>query len=97
MANKYHKRQGFRGAGAVLSKVFAKTAPERKDQLLEAIKKTRNKNLPEKFRDKKFKMFGKEFKSDKYTMDVDTYTDVTNMMDAEVKKKLKAFGFKEKK
>ena len=46
MTNKYH-RQGYRIGGILKlgKKLFAKTAPERKDQLLESIKKKRSKKL----------------------------------------------------
>ena len=84
MTNKYH-RQGYRIGGILKlgKKLFAKTAPERKDQLLESIKKKRSKKLKKR---------GIETK----IMDVDTYTDISKASDKDVKKKLKAFGFKDK-
>ena len=56
-----------KGMGAIL-----KTA-KRKDKLLDSIRKRRNRNLPKKFKDKKVKIEGKEYKSDQHIMDVETY------------------------
>ena len=65
-----------KGMGAV-KKIMAKTAAERKDQVLDTIRKSRNKRLPKKLRDKKVKIKGiGEVKSDQYIMDVETYDKV---------------------
>ena len=65
-----------KGMGAV-KKIMAKTAAERKDQVLDTIRKSRNKRLPKKLRDKKVKIKGiGEVKSDKYVMDIETYDKV---------------------
>jgi len=79
----------------VVKKIMAKTAPERKDQVLDVIKKSRNKRLPKKLRNKKVKIEGKEYKSEQHTMDVDTYSSVSSAPDKEVKAWLKHKGFKE--
>ena len=84
-----------KGMGAV-KKIMAKTAAERKDQVLDTIRKSRNKRLPKKLRDKKVKIKGiGEVKSDQYIMDVDTYSSVSSAPDKEVKAWLKHKGFKE--
>ena len=83
-----------KGMGAV-KKIMAKTPHERKDQVLDVIKKSRNKRLPKKLRDKKVKIEGKEYKSEQHTMDVDTYSSVSSSPDKEVKAWLKHKGFKE--
>ena len=83
-----------KGMGAV-KKIMAKTPHERKDQVLDVIKKSRNKRLPKKLRDKKVKIEGKEYKSDQYIMDVDTYSNVSSAPDKEIKAWLKHKGFKE--
>ena len=83
-----------KGMGAV-KKIMAKTPHERKDQVLDVIKKSRNKRLPKKLRDKKVKIEGKEYKSEQHTMDVDTYSSVSSAPDKEVKAWLKHKGFKE--
>ena len=57
----------------VVKKIMAKTSAERKDQVLDVIRKGRNKRLPKKLRDKKVKIEGKEYKSDQHIMDVETY------------------------
>mgnify|MGYP005830432437 CR=1 FL=1 len=57
----------------VVKKILTKN---RKDKLLDSIKTRRNRNLPKKFKDKKVKIEGKEYKSDQYTMDVETYSKV---------------------
>jgi hypothetical protein len=79
----------------VVKKIMAKTSAERKDQVLDVIRKGRNKRLPKKLRDKKVKIEGKEYKSDQYIMDVDTYSNVSSAPDKEIKAWLKHKGFKE--
>ena len=83
-----------KGMGAV-KKIMSKTAAGRKDQVLDVIKKSRNKRLPKKLRNKKVKIEGKEYKSEQHTMDVDTYSSVSSAPDKEVKAWLKHKGFKE--
>jgi hypothetical protein len=83
-----------KGMGAV-KKIMAKTPHERKDQVLDVIKKSRNKRLPKKLRDKKVKIEGKEYKSEQHTMDVDTYSSVSSSPDKKIKAWLKHKGFKE--
>ncbi len=103
MTNKYH-RQSYRIGGILKigQKLFAKTAPERKDQLLESIKKKRSKKLKKRgigIKDVNIKDIEgktKTIKDESKTMDVDTYTNISGASDKEVKKKLKAFGFKDK-
>ena len=103
MTNKYH-RQGYRIGGILKlgQKLFAKTAPERKDQLLESIKKKRSKKLKKRGIETKnvnvIDVEGKKktMKDESKIMDVDTYTNISGASDKEVKKKLKAFGFKDK-
>jgi len=103
MTNKYH-RQGYRIGGILKlgKKLFAKTAPERKDQLLESIKKKRNKKLKKRgieTKDVNIKDIEgktKTIKDESKTMDVDTYTNISGASDKEVKKKLRAFGYKDK-
>ena len=103
MTNKYH-RQGYRIGGILKlgKKLFAKTAPERKDQLLESIKKERSKKLKKRGIETKdvnvIDVEGKKktMKDESKIMDVDTYTDISKASDKDVKKKLKAFGFKDK-
>ena len=103
MTNKYH-RQGYRIGGILKlgKKLFAKTAPERKDQLLESIKKKRSKKLKKRGIELKdvnvIDVEGKKktMKDESKIMDVDTYTDISKASDKDVKKKLKAFGFKDK-
>ena len=103
MTNKYH-RQGYRIGGILKlgKKLFAKTAPERKDQLLESIKKKRSKKLKKRGIETKnvnvIYVEGKKktMKDESKIMDVDTYTDISKASDKDVKKKLKAFGFKDK-
>ena len=103
MTNKYH-RQGYRIGGILKlgQKLFAKTAPERKDQLLESIKKKRSKKLKKRgieTKDVNIKDIEgktKTIKDESKTMDVDTYTNISGASDKEVKKKLRAFGYKDK-
>jgi hypothetical protein len=79
----------------VVKKIMAKTPAGRKDQVLDTIKKSRNKRLPKKLRNKKVKIEGKEYKSEQHTMDVETYSAVSSAPDKEVKAWLKHKGFKE--
>ena len=86
-----------KGMGAV-KKIMAKTPHERKDQVLDVIKKSRKKRL--KLKDKKVTM--KDIEGKKITvddeskiMDVDTYSSVSSAPDKEVKAWLKHKGFKE--
>ena len=79
----------------VVKKIMAKTSAERKDQVLDVIRKGRNKRLPKKLRNKKVKIEGKEYKSEQHTMDVDTYSNVSSAPDKEIKAWLKHKGFKE--
>jgi hypothetical protein len=103
MTNKYH-RQGYRIGGILKlgKKLFAKTAPERKDQLLESIKKKRSKKLKKRgieTKDVNIKDIEgktKTIKDESKIMDVDTYTNISKASDKEVKKKLRAFGYKDK-
>ena len=103
MTNKYH-RQGYRLGGILKlgKKLFAKTAPERKDQLLDEIKKKRinrrnkrsggkEKILNVRYPDGKIK----KMKDQSKIMDVDTYSSVSSAPDKEVKAWLKHKGFKE--
>ena len=79
----------------VVKKIMAKTKAGRKDQVLDTIRKSRNRRLPKKLRNKKVKIEGKEYKSEQYTMDVDTYSNVSSAPDKEVKAWLKHKGYKE--
>ena len=79
----------------IVKKIMAKTPAGRKDQVLDTIKKSRNKRLPKKLRNKKVKIEGKEYKSEQHTMDVETYSAVSSAPDKEVKAWLKHKGFKE--
>ena len=79
----------------VVKKIMAKTSAERKDQVLDVIRKGRNKRLPKKLRNKKVKIEGKEYKSEQHTMDVDTYSSVSSSPDKKIKAWLKHKGFKE--
>ena len=83
-----------KGMGAI-KKIMAKNQAERKDQVLDTIRKSRNKRLPKKLKNKKVKIEGKEYKSEQHTMDVDTYSSVSSSPDKEVKAWLKHKGFKE--
>ena len=58
-----------RGMGAV-KKILTKN---RKDKLLDSIRTRRTRNLPKSLKNKKVKIEGKEYKSDRYIMDVETY------------------------
>ena len=65
-----------KGMGAV-KKIMAKTAAGRKDQVLDTIRKSRNRRLPKKLQNKKIKIKGiGEVKSDQYIMDPETYDKV---------------------
>jgi hypothetical protein len=79
----------------VVKKIMAKTKAGRKDQVLDTIRKSRNRRLPKKLKNKKVKIEGKEYKSDQHIMDVDTYSNVSSAPDKEVKAWLKHKGFKE--
>ena len=83
-----------KGMGAV-KKIMAKTSAGRKDQVLDTIRKSRNRRLPKKLKNKKVKIEGKEYKSDHHIMDVETYSAVSSAADKEVKAWLKHKGFKE--
>ena len=104
MTNKYH-RQGYRIGGILKigQKLFAKTAPERKDQVLDEIKKKRinRRNKRSGGKEKNLNVIDvegkkKKMKEQRKIMEVDTYTNISGASDKEVKKKLKAFGFKDK-
>ena len=91
------------GVAKKAGKEIAKTAVERKDQLLELIKKGRAKKLfgRGRLKQKTIKLKDdvtgkafKAFKSERSVMDVDTYNKVINMPDKKVIKNLKEFGFK---
>ena len=84
-------------------KKIAETAAERKDQLLELIKKSRAKKvfargrLKQKtirIKDPETGKAVKAFKDESKIMDVDKYNEVKNMPDKKVTNSLKAFGFK---
>ena len=103
MTNKYH-RQGYR-IGRILKlgqKLFAKTAPERKDQVLDEIKKKRSKKLKKRGIETKdvnvIDVEGKKktMKDQSKIMDVDTYINISGASDKDIKKKLRAFGYKDK-
>ena len=83
-----------KGMGAV-KKIMAKTPAGRKDQVLDTIRKSRNRRLPKKLKNKKVKIEGKEYKSDQHIMDVETYSAVSSAPDKEVKAWLKHKGYKE--
>ena len=93
------------GVAKKAGKEIAETAVERKDQLLELIKRGRAKKLfgRGKLKQKTIKMKDditgkafKAFKDESLVMDVDTYNKVKNMPDKKVISNLKAFGFKDK-
>ena len=90
------------GVAKKAGKEIAETAVERKDQLLEIIKKTRAKKLfgRGRLKQKTIKMKDdltekafKAFKDESLVMDADTYDKVKNMPDKKVINNLKAFGF----
>ena len=77
---------------------MAKTAPGRKDQVLDVIKKSRKKRL--KLKDKKVNVRDVEGKKitiddESKIMDVDTHSTVSSSPDKNIKKWLKHKGFKE--
>ena len=85
-----------KGMGAILK--LAKTAPGRKDQVLNIIKKSRKKRL--KLKDKKVNVKDVECKKitiddESKIMDVDTHSTVSSAPDKNIKKWLKHKGFKE--
>ena len=91
------------GIAKKAGKEIAETAVERKDQLLELIKKGRAKKLfgSGKLKQKTIKLKDditgkafKAFKDESKIMDVDKYNEVKNMPDKKVINNLKAFGFK---
>ena len=110
MRKKFGLGSGILTLGGVAKKAgkeIADTAVERKDQLLELIKKRRAKKLfrksKGKFKQKTIKLKDdvtgkafKAFKSERFVMDVDTYDKIKNMPDKKVINNLKAFGFKDK-
>jgi len=92
-------------AKKAVTKKLAKTAVERKDQLLELIKKGRAKKLfgsgrlkqkTIRIKDPETGKPGKPIKSEELIMDVETYDKVLKMPDKKVISNLKAFGFKDK-
>jgi len=92
-------------AKKAVTKKIAKTAVERKDQLLELIKKGRAKKLfgsgrlkqkTIRIKDDETGKPGKPIKSEQLIMDVETFDKVKNMPDKKVISNLKAFGFKDK-
>ena len=108
MRKKFGLGGGILTLGGVVKKAgkeIAETAVERKDQLLELIKKGRAKKLfgsgrlkqkTIKIKDDKTGKPGKAFKDESKIMDVDKYDEVKNMPDKKVISNLKAFGFKDK-
>ena len=108
MRKKFGLGSGILTLGGVAKKAgkeIADTAVERKDQLLELIKKRRAKKLfrksKGKFKQKTIKLKDdvtgkafKAFKSERFVMDVDTYNKVINMPDKKVINNLKEFGLK---
>ena len=111
MRKKFGLGGGVLTLGGVAKKTvkkIAKTAVERKDQLLELIKKGRAKKLfgSGRLKQKTIRIkddetgkagkAGKAFKDESKIMDVDKYDEVKNMPDKKVINNLKAFGFKDK-
>ena len=108
MRKKFGLGGGVLTLGGVAKKTvkkIAKTAVERKDQLLELIKKGRAKKLfgsgrlkqkTIRIKDDETGKPGKPIKSEQLIMDVETYDKVLNMPDKKVINNLKAFGFKDK-
>ena len=88
---------------AVVKKI-AKTAAERKDQLLNIIKKRKTRKLfgKSRLKQKTIKLIdetgktGKPFKDESKIMDIDTYDKIKNMSDKNVTSQLKQAGFKDK-
>ena len=108
MRKKFGLGGGVLTLGGVAKKAvkkIAKTAAERKDQLLELIKKGRAKKLfgsgrlkqkTIRIKDDETGKPGKPIKSEQLIMDVETFDKVKNMPDKKVISNLKAFGFKDK-
>jgi len=108
MRKKFGLGGGVLTLGGVAKKTvkkIAKTAVERKDQLLELIKKGRAKKLfgsgrlkqkTIRIKDDETGKPGKPIKSEQFIMDVETFDKVKNMPDKKVINNLKAFGFKDK-
>ena len=108
MRKKFGLGGGVLTLGGVAKKTvkkIAKTAVERKDQLLELIKKGRAKKLfgsgrlkqkTIRIKDDETGKPGKPIKSEQLIMDVETFDKVKNMPDKKVISNLKAFGFKDK-
>ena len=106
MRKKFGLGGGVLTLGGVAKKAvkkIAKTAAERKDQLLELIKKGRAKKVfgSGSLKQKTIKMkmpdgSSKTFKDESKIMDSDTYDKVKNMPDKKVINNLKQFGFKDK-
>ena len=106
MRKKFGLGGGVLTLGGVAKKAvkkIAKTAAERKDQLLNIIKKARGKKLfgSGKIRRETVKMkmpdgSSKTFKDESKIMDSDTYDKIKNMSDKNVTSQLKQAGFKDK-
>ena len=108
MRKKFGLGGGVLTLGGVAKKAvkkIAETAAERKDQLLELIKKGRAKKLfgrgrlkqkTIRIKDPETEKAGKAFKDESKIMDSDTYDKVKNMSDKKIINNLKAFGFKDK-
>ena len=108
MRKKFGLGSGVLTLGGVVKKAgkeIAETAVERKDQLLELIKKGRAKKLfgsgrlkqkTIRIKDDETGKPGKPIKSEQLIMDVETYDKVLKMPDKKVINNLKAFGFKDK-
>ena len=92
------------GIKKAASKKIAKTAAERKDQLLNIIKKRKARKLfgKSRLKQKNIRLIdetgkaGKAFKDESKIMDVDKYDEVKNMPDKKVISQLKQAGFKDK-
>ena len=106
MRKKFGLGGGVLTLGGVAKKTvkkIAETAAERKDQLLNIIKKARGKKLfgSGKIRRETVKMkmpdgSSKTFKDESKIMDSDTYDKIKNMSDKNVTSQLKQAGFKDK-
>ena len=82
----------------IVKKIMSKTAPGRKDQVLDVIKKSRKKRLNLKDKTVTAKTIeGKKIKVDdeRKIMDVDTYSTVSSASDKNITKWLKHRGHKE--
>ena len=92
------------GIKKAVAKKIAKTAAERKDQLLNLIKKGKAKRLfgSGRLKRKTIRLIdetgkpGKPFKDESKIMDSDTYDKIKNMSDKNVTSQLKQAGFKDK-